>query len=102
MATPDGRGVVAAVLAADLEFSQNGDEPVDVETNGDQPAYVDEYIDALDGFRKNGAETASSSPGRRSAALGEGCAEELADEVGDERARERCSAMKDELLGTKQ
>lgn len=42
VATPDGRGVVAAVLTDDFEFPQNGDEDdyATVEAGDDRPAYV--------------------------------------------------------------
>jgi hypothetical protein len=40
IATPDGRGVVAAVLTDDFEFPQGEDDLVDVSASDDQSAYV--------------------------------------------------------------
>ncbi len=40
VAAPDGRGVVAAVLAEDFEFPQGSEETVEVEAGDDRPAYV--------------------------------------------------------------
>ena len=40
VATPDGRGVVAAALTEDFEFPQGGDEEVTVDASEDSPAYV--------------------------------------------------------------
>jgi len=46
VATPDGPGVVAAVVTDDLEFPQEGDELTDV---------VDEDVDPLDGLPEVGS-----------------------------------------------
>lgn len=40
VATPDGRGVVAAVLTDDFEFPQGTDETVGVDARDDHPGYV--------------------------------------------------------------
>lgn len=40
VATPDGRGVVAAVLTESFAFPQGDDETVDVDADDDSPAYV--------------------------------------------------------------
>ena len=40
VATPDGRGVVVAVLTDDFEFPQGDDDLTAVSTSSDQPAYV--------------------------------------------------------------
>ena len=137
VATPDGPGVVAAVVTDDLEFPQGGDELVDVEASDEKPAYVvgleavgsavyrasalettdlegengstdgealtdivDEDVDALDGLpegwdRESVLEYWSSIGGSW-----EACTEDMTDELGAERARSHCSAMKDEVLRT--
>lgn len=137
--TPDGRGVVAAVLTDDFEFPQgNEDEYANVSASNDQPAYV------------VGLESVGSAPYRASALeatdldtedvpqiegerladiitedviglddLPEGwdrnsvleywegvggswseCVEDLTDEFEEDRAKQQCSAMKDEVLRT--
>lgn len=40
VATPDGRGVVAAVLTDDFEFPQGTDETAPVDAEDDRPAHV--------------------------------------------------------------
>ncbi|SEO52066.1 hypothetical protein SAMN04487948_10347 [Halogranum amylolyticum] len=40
VATPDGRGVVAAVLTEEFEFPQGTDETTSVDASDDSPAYV--------------------------------------------------------------
>lgn len=40
VATPDGRGVVAAVLSEQFEFPQGDDETTSVDASDDSPAYV--------------------------------------------------------------
>lgn len=40
VATPDGRGVVAAVLTESCEFPRNDDATVDVDASDDRPAHV--------------------------------------------------------------
>ena len=141
VATPDGRGVVAAVLTDDFQFPQGGgeDDYADVEASDDRPAYVvgleavgsavyrassleasdledddatestdgealteivDEDVNGLDdlpeGWDRNSVLEYWSSIG----GSWEECAEDLTDEFEEERAREHCSAMKDEVLRT--
>ncbi|ELY52308.1 hypothetical protein [Natronococcus jeotgali] len=137
VATPDGRGVVAAVLTESLEFPQEGDELADVSASDDQPAYVvgletvgsavyrasaletsdlededateetdgesltevvDEDVDGLDGLpegwdRDSVLEYWSSIGGSW-----ESCVDDMTDEFGEDRAKEHCSAMKDEVI----
>lgn len=40
VATPDGRGVVAAVLTADVEFPRGEDTKVEVDASDESPGYV--------------------------------------------------------------
>ena len=141
VATPDGRGVVAAVLTDDFEFPQSGgeDDYATVEAGDDRPAYVvglesvgsavyrasslassdleDDATESTDGDRLtdivdedvNGLDDLPEGWDRDSvleywSSIGgswEECAEELADEFDEERAREHCSAMKDEVLRTR-
>ncbi|SDQ34860.1 hypothetical protein [Natronobacterium texcoconense] len=140
VATPDGRGVVAAVMTDDLEFPQGEEDLVDVEASDDRPAYVvglesvgsavyrasalestdledenaaestdgdsltdvvDEDVDALDGLpqgwdRDSVLEYWSSIGGSW-----EACVDDMTDEFEEQRAKEHCSAMKDEVLRTK-
>ena len=141
VATPDGRGVVAAVLTDDFEFPQNGgeDDYASVEASDDRPAYVvgleavgsavyrasdleksdlededatestdgealtdivDEDVNGLDdlpeGWDRDSVLEYWSSIG----GSWEECVEDLTDEFEAERAREHCSAMKDEVLRT--
>jgi hypothetical protein len=138
VATPDSRGVVAAVLTDDFEFPQGDDELTGVSASNDQPAYVVALEQSGSAaFRASALETASlegdTAPDISGEALTEvvdedvdgidnyppgwdyesileywnsiggtweDCAEDLADELGDDRARQLCSAMKDEALGT--
>jgi hypothetical protein len=139
VATPDGRGVVAAVLESDFEFPQGEDDLADVSASDDQPAYVvgleavgssvyrasnleasdlenddatreidgetltevvDEDVDGLDSLpegwdRDSVLEYWSSIGGSW-----EECVDEMADEFDEERAKEHCSAMKDEVVRT--
>ncbi|WIV66666.1 hypothetical protein [Natrialbaceae archaeon AArc-T1-2] len=137
VATPDGRGVVAAVLTDDLEFP-HADDAVDVSATTDRPAHVvgletvgsavyrasdlrltsfeddspttidgeaetdivDEDVNGWDGLpegwdRESVLEYWSSIGGSW-----ETCLADMTDEFEDERAREHCSAMKDEVLCT--
>ena len=139
VATPDGRGVVAAVLTDDFEFPQGDDELVDVDADDDSPAYVvgleavgsavyrasaleasdlededaseetegdaltdvvDEDVNGLDdlpeGWDRDSVLEYWSSIG----GSWEECAEDMTDEFEEERAKEHCSAMKDEVLRT--
>ncbi|RKD95603.1 hypothetical protein [Halopiger aswanensis] len=145
VATPDGRGVVAAVLTEDFEFPQGGgkgeDDLTSVDASEDSPAYVvgleaptvgsavyrasamqasaleaddapestdtealtdvvDEDVNGLDdlpeGWDRDSVLEYWSSIG----GSWEACAEDLTDEFEAERAREHCSAMKDEVLRT--
>lgn len=139
VATPDGRGVVAAVLTGDFEFSQGEDEFADVSASDDQPAYVvglesvgsavyragaleasdledddatretedetlidvvDEDVNGLDdlpeGWDRDSVLEYWSSIG----GSWEECAEDMTDEFEEERAKEHCSAMKDEVVRT--
>ena len=139
VATPDGRGVVAAVLTDDFEFPQGDDDLTDVEAGDDQPAYVvgleavgsavyrasnleasdledDDATQSTDGDAitdivdedVNGLDDLPEGWDRDSvleywSSIGgswEECAEDLTDEFEEERAREHCSAMKDEVLRT--
>lgn len=139
VATPDGRGVVAAVLTSDVEFPQGGDDLADVSASSDQPAYVvgleaagsavyraaalaasdledddasrqtdgEALVDVVDGD-VNGLEGSSEGWDRDSvleywSSIGdswEECVEDMTDEFGEERAKEHCSAMKDEAVRT--
>jgi hypothetical protein len=137
VATPDGRGVVAAVLTESLEFPQNGDDLADVSANDDQPAYVvgleavgsavyrasaleasdlededatqetddealtevvDEDVNGLDdlpeGWDRDSVLEFWSSIG----GSWESCVDDMSDEFEEGRAKEHCSAMKDEVL----
>ncbi|WP_049925152.1 hypothetical protein [Halopiger goleimassiliensis] len=138
VATPDGPGVVAAVLTEDFEFPQGTDDLTSVDASDDQPAYVvaleavgsavyrasaleatdledgepeptdgdaltgvvDEDVDGLDslpeGWDRDSVLAYWSSIG----GSWEECTEDMTDEFGAERAREHCSAMKDEVLRT--
>jgi hypothetical protein len=142
VATPDGRGVVAAVLTERFYFPQEGgeDEYAQVSATDDQPAYVvglesvgsapyrasaleatslgDDEADVLEieGERLasvvneevNGLDSLPEGWDRESVleyweGIGgswEECVEDMTDEFGEERAREHCSAMKDEVLRT--
>ncbi|AGB36873.1 hypothetical protein [Natronococcus occultus] len=137
VATPNGRGVVAAVLTDSVEFPQEGDELTDVSASDDQPAYVvgledvgsavyrasaletsdlededatretddealtevvDEDVNGLDGLpegwdRDSVLEYWSSIGGSWKS-----CVDDLTDEFEEERAKEHCSAMKDEVI----
>ncbi|WP_394743023.1 hypothetical protein [Natronococcus roseus] len=137
VATPDGRGVVAALLTESFEFPQNGDELAEVSANDDQPAYavgleavgsavyrasaleasdlededatqetdeealteiVDEDVNGLDSLpegwdRDSVLEYWSSIGGSW-----ESCVNDMTDEFEEERAKEHCSAMKDEVI----
>ncbi len=137
VATPDGRGVVAAVLTESFEFPQGEDEFVDISASDDQPAYVvgletvgsavyrasaletidlededatestdeetlteivDEDVNGFDGLpegwdRNSVLEFWSSVGGSW-----ESCVEDMTDEFEEERAKEHCSAMKDEMI----
>ncbi|TYL40730.1 hypothetical protein CV102_03350 [Natronococcus pandeyae] len=139
VATPDGRGVVAAVLTSGFEFPQGEDELADVSASDDQPAYVvgleavgsavyragaleaseledgdatrqtdgealtevvDEDVNGLDGLpegwdRDSVLEYWSSIGGSWAE-----CADDMTDEFEEDRAKEHCSAMKDEVLRT--
>ncbi|WP_255167701.1 hypothetical protein [Natrononativus amylolyticus] len=136
VATPDGTGVVAAVLAEDFEFPRGTDELTEVDASDDRPAYVvglesvgsavyrasalrsssfdeettvdgealtelvDEEVDALDSLpegwdRESVLEYWSSIGGSW-----ESCVDDMSDEFEGERAKEHCSAMKDEVLRT--
>jgi hypothetical protein len=139
VATPDGRGVVAAVLTDDFEFPQGEDDLAEVSASGDQPAYVvglesvgsavyragaleaskfeDENATIeTDGESQtetvdeevNGFDTLPEGWDRDSvlefwASIGgswDVCVEEMTDEFGEERAKEHCSAAKDEVVRT--
>jgi hypothetical protein len=139
VATPDGRGVVSAVLTEGFEFPQPGGEEEygSVDASDDQPAYVvgleavgsavyrastlsvtefDGEAEKTDGEALtdvvdesvNGLDSLPEGWDRESvleywAGIGgnwEACVEEMTDEFGEERAREHCSAMKDEVLRT--
>ena len=137
VATPDGRGVVAAVLTESFEFPQNGDRLAEVSASDDQPAYVvgleavgsavyhasaletsdlededatqetddealteivDEDVSGLDSLpegwdRDSVLEYWSSIGG-----TWESCVDDMTDEFEEERAKEHCSAMKDEVI----
>ena len=139
VATPDGRGVVAAVLTDDFEFPEGEDGLTAVDAGDESPAYVvgleavgsavyrasalegsdlededatestegdavteivDEDVNGLDGLpegwdRDSVLEYWSSIGGSW-----EACTEDLTDEFEAERAKEHCSAMKDEVLRT--
>ena len=142
VATPDGRGVVTAVLEDDFAFPQNGeDEYTEVSASGDSPVYVvglesvgsavyrasaletaelegddadeppttdgeaeteivDEDVDALsdlpEGWDRESVLQYWSSIG----GSWRDCVDEMTDELGEEQAKEHCSAMKDEVLRT--
>ena len=140
VATPDGRGVVTAVLTDDFQFPQPGgkDSYADVSAREDRPAYVvgleavgsavyragdletasleDDDPPAVDGEAEteivdedvNGLDDLPEGWDRESvleywSSIGgswEECIEDMSDELEDERAREHCSAMKDEVLRT--
>lgn len=141
VATPDGRGIVAAVLTEQFYFPQEGgeDEYERVSATSDQPAYVvglesvgsapyrasaleassledDEGTADVEGERLadvvneevNGLDSLPEGWDRESVleyweGVGgswESCVEDMTDEFGEERAREHCSAMKDEVLRT--
>lgn len=140
VATPDGRGVVAAVLTDDFEFPQGDDEDeyADVSASDDQPAYVvgleavgsapyrasaleasdleledtpdvggDRLADIVD-ENVNGLDDLPDGWDRDSVLeYWEGvggswseCVEDLTDEFEEDRAKQQCSAMKDEVLRT--
>ncbi|NUC72928.1 hypothetical protein HTZ84_11500 [Haloterrigena sp. SYSU A558-1] len=142
VATPDGRGVVAAVLTDDVEFPQGGgeDDYAAVEAGDDRPAYVvglervgsavyrassletsdledDDATESTDGDAVtdvvdedvNGLDDLPEGWDRDSvleywSSIGgswEECAEDLTDEFDAERAKQLCSAMKDEVLRTR-
>lgn len=142
VATPDGRGVVAAVLTEQSYFPQEGgeDEYEQVSATSDQPAYVvglesvgsapyrasalettsleddEEDVPDVEGERLaeivdeevNGLDSLPEGWDRESVleyweGIGgawEECVEDTSDEFGEERAKEHCSAMKDEVLRT--
>jgi hypothetical protein len=138
VATPDDRGVVAAVLTDDFEFPQGDDELTDVSASGDQPAYVvalegsgsavyrasalrtasldDETIPDVSGEALTGIADEDISgiddypPGWEYESVLDywssiggtwsGCVDDLAEELDENRARQLCSALKDEALGT--
>ena len=137
VATPDGRGVVAAVLTDSFEFPQGNDELTDVSASDDQPAYivgleavgsavyrasaletsdlededatqetdgealtdaVDEDVNGLDslpeGWDRDSVLEYWSSVG----GSWESCVDDMIDEFEENRAKEHCSAMKDEVI----
>ena len=140
VATPDGRGVVAAALTDDFEFPQDGeDDYAAVEASDDRPAYVvgleavgsavyrassleasdleaDDATESTDGDALtdvvdedvNGLDELPTGWDRDSvleywSSIGgswEACTADLTDEFDEERARQLCSAMKDEVLRT--
>ncbi|OIB57003.1 hypothetical protein [Natrialba sp. SSL1] len=153
VATPDGRGVVAAVLMSEFEFPTGegeGDENVTaVDASDDQPAYVvglgpetvgsavyrasvlessalddDDALESTagegdgDGDEEaltpvinedvNGLDDLPEGWDRNSvlefwSSIGgswDACVEEMADELGEDRATANCSAMKDEVVRT--
>ena len=91
VATPDGPGVVAAVVTDDLEFPQDGDELTDV---------VGEDVDALGGLPEGWSRESVLEYWSSIGGTWEACVEDMADEIGEERASEHCSAMKDEVVRT--
>lgn len=137
VATPDGSGVVAAVLTTDFEFPQGEDEYTSVEASDDRPAYVvglesvgsavyrasaleattldgdpertddealtgvvDEEVNGLDSLPKGWDRESVLEYWEGIGGSWDGCVEDLTDEFGEERAKEHCSAMKDEVLRT--
>ncbi|WP_249038790.1 hypothetical protein [Haloterrigena salifodinae] len=141
VATPDGRGVVAAVPINDVEFPQGGgeDDYAAVEAGDDPPAYVvgleavgsavyrassleqsdleaDDATESTDGDAVtdvvdedvNGLDYLPEGWDRDSvleywSSIGgswEECAQDLTDKFDAERAKQLCSAMKDEVLRT--
>lgn len=139
VATPDGRGVVAAVLTSDFEFPQGADELTDISASDDEPAHVvglesvgsavyreaalestdldddgapestdgetltdivDEDVNGLDdlpeGWDRDSVLEYWSSIG----GSWEECTDEMREELGEERAKAHCSAMKDEVVRT--
>lgn len=140
VATPDGRGVVAAVLTDTLHFPHPDGEDTyaEVSAREDRPAYVvglesvgstvyrasslaassfeDEGPGSTDGDREteiideavNGLDDLPEGWDHESvlqywSSIGgswEACVEDVSDEFEEDRAREHCSAMKDEVLQT--
>ncbi|WP_331233561.1 hypothetical protein [Natronorarus salvus] len=137
VATPNGRGVVAAVLTEGFEFPQDEDDEAEVSASDGRPAHVvglesggsavyrasalsttgfEDEPESTDGEALtevvdesvNGLDSLPEGWDRESvleywAGIGgtwEACVEEMREEFGEERAKEHCSAMKDELLGT--
>lgn len=137
VATPDGRGVVAAVLTNGFEFPQDGEETVDVEADGDQPAYVvglesvgsaayrasaleasgfdedpettggealtdvvDESVNGLDSLPEGWDRESVLEYWEGIGGSWEECVDDMSEEFEEERAKEHCSAMKDEVLRT--
>lgn len=140
VATPDGRGVVAAVLTEQFYFPEEGDEDEyeQVSATSDQPAYVvglesvgsapyrasalevtdleTETVPDVDGERLatvideevNGLDELPEGWNRDSVleywedvgGSWSECVTDLTDEFGEDRAKQQCSAMKDEVLRT--
>lgn len=139
VATPDGRGVVAAVLTSKFEFPQGDDELADVSASSDQPAYVvgleavgsavyraaalaasdledddatrqtdgealtdvvDEDVNGLDGLPEGWDRDSVLGYWSSIGGSWEECVEDMTDEFGEERAKEHCSAMEDEVVRT--
>jgi len=138
VATPDGRGVVAAVLTADVEFPQDEDDLTAVTASDDRPAYVVGLESSGSAaYRASALRAASLEDDSVSEVSGEAltevvaediegieeyppgweyesvleywhsvggtwsdCVEDLTEELDNDRARQLCSAMKDETLGT--
>jgi hypothetical protein len=138
VATPDDRGVVAAVLTDDFEFPQGEDDLTAVTASDDQPAYVAGLESGGSAaYRASALRAASLEDDSVPAVSGEAltdvvaediegieeyppgweyesvleywhsvggtwsdCVEDLTEEFDEERARQLCSAMKDEALGT--
>ena len=138
VATPDGRGVVAAVLTEGFEFPQGNDELTAVSAASEQPAYVvalerggsavyrastleaaslegdsvpdvsgegltevvDQDVEGIEAYPPGWEDESVLEYWASIGGTWEACVEDLADELGEDRARQLCSATKDEALGT--